>query len=368
MKKLAIIGANEYQLPLVEKAKEMGIETHCFAWDKEGDTECRGIADYYHPISILEKEQILEKCKEIKIDGVASIMVDYAVPTVAYIAQNMGLPGNRYEDALITTNKYLLRQVFYRHGVKSPRFATVRESVDLSGFHYPLIVKPTDRSDSVGVIKVEREKDLKDAIQKAINDSYCKEAIIEELITGSEVSVDSISWNGKHYLLAIKDKDISKSIDFLLLAKHYPSLLSEEIQNKIKDETIKALDAINFKYGAANTQFKINDAGDVFSIEINPRMPGDHAWMTIPLHNGYDYLKGVIDVALDQFEEPVFTDNKFSGMYYLYENTEWARQIIDHKNGDPDIVKMALFNEEEKYKGRIGYFVYQSDKKRRWGE
>ena len=31
-KKLAIIGASYLQLPLVRKAKEMGIETFCFAW------------------------------------------------------------------------------------------------------------------------------------------------------------------------------------------------------------------------------------------------------------------------------------------------------------------------------------------------
>lgn len=34
-KKLAIIGASYLQLPLVKKAKEMGIETHCFAWEAE---------------------------------------------------------------------------------------------------------------------------------------------------------------------------------------------------------------------------------------------------------------------------------------------------------------------------------------------
>lgn len=32
MPKLAIIGASYLQLPLVEKANAMGIETHCFAW------------------------------------------------------------------------------------------------------------------------------------------------------------------------------------------------------------------------------------------------------------------------------------------------------------------------------------------------
>ena len=32
MKKLAVIGASYLQEPLIEKAKDMGIETHVFAW------------------------------------------------------------------------------------------------------------------------------------------------------------------------------------------------------------------------------------------------------------------------------------------------------------------------------------------------
>ena len=35
MKKIVIIGANDFQKPLILKAKEMGYETHVFAW-REG--------------------------------------------------------------------------------------------------------------------------------------------------------------------------------------------------------------------------------------------------------------------------------------------------------------------------------------------
>ena len=35
MKKIVIIGANNFQMPLIIKAKELGYETHVFAWQKE---------------------------------------------------------------------------------------------------------------------------------------------------------------------------------------------------------------------------------------------------------------------------------------------------------------------------------------------
>ena len=61
MKKLAIIGASYLQRPLVEQARAMGLETHVFAWRK-GEV-VSDIATRFYPISILEKEQILEQCK-----------------------------------------------------------------------------------------------------------------------------------------------------------------------------------------------------------------------------------------------------------------------------------------------------------------
>ena len=46
MQKLAIIGANEFQEPLIRKAKEMGFETHVFAW-AAGDVG-EEAADVFH--------------------------------------------------------------------------------------------------------------------------------------------------------------------------------------------------------------------------------------------------------------------------------------------------------------------------------
>ena len=61
MKKVVIIGANDFQNPLILKAKELGYETHVFAW-KDGSIGEK-TADYFYPISIVEKDKILEECK-----------------------------------------------------------------------------------------------------------------------------------------------------------------------------------------------------------------------------------------------------------------------------------------------------------------
>jgi biotin carboxylase len=370
-KKLAIICASSDQIPLVNKAKEMGIETHCFSWDRENYTDCKGIADFFHPISILEKEQILEVCKEIKIDGVTSMIYDFAVPTVAYVAQGMGLTGNNYEDSLIPSNKFSMRQAFQRHGVSSPRFAVAGGSVDVTGFRYPLIVKPTDRCSSIGVTKVEKEEDLQEAIQRAQENSYRKEAIIEEFLSGIELSVDAISWNGKHYILVIKERELTAGVNCdVKIAGHYPLELPSDIQQKIINETQKALDAIKYRYGASNTEFRLDKDGNISILEVNPRMAGEYSHILMKLYNGYDVVKGVIDVALGQFEPPVITETKYSGIYFWTKRSEWVKYYIDHWKEDPDIVQIELFDRElrdtQNNVDRGGYFIYQSAQKRRW--
>lgn len=92
MKKIVIIGANDFQKPLILKAKEMGYETHVFAW-REGATGAED-ADFFYEISIVEMDEILEECRRIKPDAVATIGSDLANITVQYLAEKLGLPGN----------------------------------------------------------------------------------------------------------------------------------------------------------------------------------------------------------------------------------------------------------------------------------
>ena len=113
MKKLVVIGANDFQNQLILKAKEKGYETHVFAW-KDGSVG-EQTADFFYPVSIVEKEQILEECKKIQPDGVISIASDLASITVNYVSEKLGLTCNGIKSAEISTNKYLMRKAFEKN-------------------------------------------------------------------------------------------------------------------------------------------------------------------------------------------------------------------------------------------------------------
>lgn len=366
MKKIAIIGASYLQLPLVQKAKEMGVETHCFAWE-EGAV-CKGVADFFYPVSILEKEQILEICEQIDIDGITSIASDAAVPTVCYVAGKMALTGNNFKDASAVTDKFLMRKRFSEFKVSSPKFISAQSGYSIEDFHFPIIVKPTDRSGSRGVKKIKNPGDVQVAVQRAKYQSFTNKAIIEEYISGSEVSVESISWQGNHSILAITDKVTTGEPYFVELEHHQPSLLSVDIQEKIKTETLKSLSALNIMYGASHSEFKITPEGNVYIIEVGARMGGDFIGShLVRLSTGYDFLEGVINIALGHFEEPELTNKKCSGVYFLCKETEHLLPVIQNSGNYPEIIEAEITDNElhniECSADRSGYFIYQDEKR-----
>lgn len=367
-RKLAVIGASYLQFPLVKKSKEMGIETICFAWE-EGAV-CKDIADHFYPISIIEKDEILKKCQEIGIDGVTTIASDTAVVTVNYVASRMGLRSNPDDYSEVTTNKYKMRQCFMNYGVPSPKFTLVDEDnhYQITGFKFPLIVKPTDRSGSRGVEKVLDPVQLEEAISRARKESFEHKAIIEEFVTGREISVESISYEGKHTILQITDKVTTGAPFFVELEHHQPSSLPEDIKLRIKEIVLHALDALHIKYGASHSELKITEDGDIRVIEIGARMGGDFIGSDlVRLSTGYDFLKGVIEVALGVFHEPVFTEQCFSGVFFLSKETEKLKPIIENWKKYPEIVNAKITDHAlchiECSGDRSGYLIYKSDRK-----
>ena len=299
MKKLAIIGASYLQNPLIEKAKSMGLETHVFAW------ECGDVgektAHYFYPISIVETEEILKKCKSIGIDGICTIASDLAAVTVNYVANHLGLPCNSPSCAEKSANKHKMRKAFEAGGDPSPKSILVHSMADLENIslRYPVIVKPTDRSGSRGITKLETPEGLQQAIDAAKGHSFENAALVEEFATGQEYSVECISYRGQHRLLAITLKYTTGAPHFIETAHLQPAPLSVEMTKKVQEVVFHALDSLEITNGASHSELKIAADGTIQLIEIGGRMGGDFIGSDlVPLSTGVDFMKAVIDVAM----------------------------------------------------------------------
>lgn len=365
MEKLAIIGANEFQQRLILKAKEMGIQTHVFAW-KEGAVGALD-ADFFYPISITERDQILEICRKNEINGITSIASDLAVCTVNYVAEKMGLPGNSIASIEKCTNKYQMRICLKEQGIRVPNFKRVNEvddHIDLSDFSFPIIVKPTDRSGSRSITKLHSKDGLTEAVRSAVDVSFEKCAIIEEYLTGDEYSAESISYGGEHCLLAITKKYTTGDPNYIETGHMIPADIPFSEYKKISQTIYKALTALSITNGASHTEFKYEN-GEIKIIEIGARMGGDFIGSDLVfLATGMDFVKMTINVALGH--KPDFTQYKDASTacvkFILNEKDieQWREFSLTHEIYRQSDIENCKKDAVIDSSSRWGYYIYET--------
>lgn len=344
----------------------MGYETHVFAW-REGATGAED-ADHFYEISITEKDEILQQCKKIKPQAVATIGSDLANITVQYLAEKLGLPGNSSECIAVSTNKSQMRKALKNAGIWTPFFATVGEGESVLVPTYPVIVKPTDRSGSRGITKVECEKELQPAIGQAIEQSFEKKAIIEAYIEGIEYSAETISYQGKHTLLAITRKYTTGDPHYIEVGHLEPAPLSMQLKECVKETVFAALDALKVEYGAGHSELRIDREGKVRIIEIGSRMGGDCIGSDlVPLSTGQDFVGMVIQTAAGKIPKMISSDSERCSAIRFIMNEDDLIFLEKIEKKYPDrIVKKVLEAQPGSRSvvdssSRFGFYVFQTD-------
>lgn len=365
MKKLAILGASDFQNPLILRAKEKGCETHVFAWGC-GDVG-ESTADFFYPISTAERDTILEKCQEIGIDGICTIGSDFNNIVATYVANKMGLTANSMETVERSTNKHLMRDTFAKCGDSSPRSFLVtkehRDEVDVSNMRFPLIVKPTDRSGSRGITLISSKEELPAALDAAFSCSFEGAAVVEEFVTGEEFSVEYLSWEGEHHFLQMTKKFTTGAPHFIETGHLEPAPVSNELLDRTKAVVTHALDSLGVRYGASHSEVIIDSDGQPWIVEIGSRMGGDCIGSDlVELSTGIDFVGGVIDIALGQAPDltPKHPD-AFSMIRFVFAPEDLAcfeRAQREH----PELVVRASEMEPFDHKvtdssNRFGFFI-----------
>lgn len=366
IRKLAIIGASYLQEPLIQKAKSMGLETHVFAWEC-GDVGEKS-ADFFYPISIVEKDAILEKCQELHIDGICTIASDLAVITVNYVATNMGLVSNSLDCTEVSTNKHLMRKTFDANNDPSPKSYLVSslEDAQVLAIQYPVIVKPTDRSGSRGITKLENADGLEAAIQAAVENGFEKKALIEEFATGQEYSVEYISWKGKHHFLALTHKFTTGAPRFIETGHLEPAPVSVEVLAHVKSVVEHALDSLKIEYGASHSELKIAEDGTIRLIEIGGRMGGDYIGSNLVQYStGIDFVKAVIQIALGEEPELLPSDEAGAAAVRFVFSQEDIRVLEAIKREHPEYlvledVQEVLEGDVVDSSSRFGVYLLRS--------
>ena len=303
-KKLMILGGSRYIIPVIKKAQELGL--YVITCDYLPDNVAHKYADEYCNVSIIDKDAVLEKSKELGIDGIISFACDPGVVTAAYVAEKMSLPfQGSYESVCILQDKGLFRKFLSDNGFNVPNAKryTDREAPfkELDYFNWPVIVKPTDSAGSKGVNKVEKVEDLAEAIDIAIEGSHNNAFIIEDYLTfeGAHSSADPFSVSGKLEFVSYSDQLFDKDADnpytpaFII----WPSTMKQEYQNVLTSETQRLIDLLNLDTGIYNIESCVAN-GKPYLMEVSPRGGGCKIAELQKMAYGVDLIEAEIRKAV----------------------------------------------------------------------
>lgn len=367
MRKLAIIGGGRMASIFSKSAREMNVETHCFSL-KKGIVDQNSF-DYVHDINILEKEEVLEICRSLNINGVVAT-TELTISVAAYVADKMKLNGIPLDIANVITDKNRNRLATQNvSGLIHPKFCvidSIQEILDLN-FKYPIILKPISKGGKRGISVINSKDDIENSFNYSKKDSGEEQRfIVEEYIdNGIECSVESLSYNGKNYIIQITEKITSGAPHCVELAHHQPANLSEIVKRKIENVLDEALTQLGIKNGACHTEIKIK-GNDIYLIEFNARPGGDHiAYPLTELSTGYSYIKGAISIALNEFKliEKENFINKSAGVLFICKQTQQFKPLFDicenyewcyEKNYISDELESIIHNDGF----NINYFIY----------
>lgn len=302
MKKILIIGAGFLQDFVICKAKAMGYETYTV----DADPNASGFkhADHYGVVNIVDEKACLEYARENQIDGVLTAATDYGVLTAAYIAQEMRLPGLKYEVAQLIKNKYKVRKCLFENHVDDTEQAyEIHENFNveelLSKLKYPVMVKPCDGSGSRGASKVDKPDELKKACESAIANSITHRAEIETFISGKEYGAESLVVNGEIHVLGIMQKWMTKPPYYAELGHSIPNDLEPDVETKVRNCVKNAIRALGVNFGSINMDMLINDTGNVYIVDVGARMGGNMIGpCIIPYGTGIDYMAAMLQNAV----------------------------------------------------------------------
>lgn len=304
MKKLLVLAAGILQVPVIKKAKEMGI--YVVATDGSEHAVGLQLADKPIVVNITSEEEMLRVAREEQVDGVIHPCSEVSMNVMGRINDELGLSGISREAAIRATNKHLMREAFEKGGAPSPKSILTESAEDAwnhlqNDFSTAGILKPSRNSGSRGIAKVTRDmpkEDFVKAYDVALQESRDKSVLIEQFIEGPEFSIEIIVWDGKVNVLTVTDKKTTEAPHFVELGHSQPSCFSAEDVEKLKAAAVAGVKALGVNNCACHAEAKLMD-GKAYLMEIGARLGGDFISTELThLSTGIDMVAAAINCAL----------------------------------------------------------------------
>ncbi len=276
MQTVLFVGAGRHQRRAILRAKQLGLRV--VAVDRNPDAPGAAHADEFEIADFTDLASVIEIGRRHRADGVLTVAADRAVPVVASVAEELGLPGIGRETAHLMTHKIAMRRRLAEGGVPQPRFAAVRVRREAASageaVGFPAVLKPADSGGQRGLFMLPSADDLERHLHATLAESPGGEAIVEQFVDGLELNGLVVARGGEPYPLLLSDRLRPRGEGFGVGWIHsYPSRLFGDTLEEAERVAMRAVRTLGLRDGIAFPQLIVHD-GKVVVVEIAARIPG----------------------------------------------------------------------------------------------
>ena len=302
MKKLLILGAGTYQVPLIRTAKRLGIYT--IVSSIHGNYPGFEIADKVYYENTTDFGKILNIARREQVDGIVTAGTDVAVITIGKVCDTLGLRGLSYEAAEIATDKLRMKEAYEAHGVRTAKFRKIpfdrTDYADvIADLELPLMFKSVDSSGSRGIVKVTSADQFEHARNTVMENTRSDYFIVEEYVEGEEFGAQAFVQDGKLEFILPHGDYVFKGDTGVPIGHFAPYDLSPESLADAKYQLEQAVKAMKLDNCAINADFIMKD-GKTYVLELGGRSGATCLAELTSIYYNFDYYEKIIKVAIGE--------------------------------------------------------------------
>ncbi|MDQ3821657.1 MAG: ATP-grasp domain-containing protein [Actinomycetota bacterium] len=270
------------KLKLVRKARELGLDVVYAQYPNAYD---RGhwpyvdqalLLDYGDVDRLVPLAQALHEAYPFQR---AVSMFELGLLPAARVNDALGLGGESVDTVEVLLDKWRMRQRLAERDVSPVASAVGRSTQDVRDFveahGLPIIVKPIRESGSLAVFCLRDQADV-DAVAEqfrslddghwAVGDLFSadsfEEFLMEEFLDGPEISVETLSFDGRHVVVGVTDKEeLGGTSGFVEMGFSEPSGCSAETLREVTRLVTDFLDAVGLRNGPTHTEVRLTSRG-----------------------------------------------------------------------------------------------------------
>jgi carbamoyl-phosphate synthase large subunit len=289
------LGGSVWQVDLIRRAGEMGLET--LVADINPDCPGRSVGSAFVQVDTNDRGALLSIARDHRINLVLAEQTDRVVPIAAFINEALELPGLRPDVAERFTNKLTMRKAL-QGKVPMPGFeevSTPNEALDFASLNgYPVVLKPKRAQSSMGVFKVDDPKGLCGAFADTVAQSQDGKILLERFIDGPEITVEGLCLNGRFHMLAVSEKEHYGFNPCVARRLSYPPRYGEARMRNIIETATTVVQSLGLRDGISHAEYRLE--GDIpYLVEVAARGGGNRiASCIVPHVSGVDMYEKLI--------------------------------------------------------------------------